>query len=69
MFIFIFGILLLIPVPLFAEEASSLANSHLYNLSLDEVSRLALVNNFDIQIAKYDTLISRTQQQVTEIYF
>ena len=31
-----------------------------YALTLEETSRLALRNNFDIQLAKYDTLISRT---------
>ncbi len=37
-----------------------------YPLTLEEVSRLALQNNFDIQLAKFDTLISRTGQQKTE---
>jgi len=41
----------------------------IYYLSLDEVSRLALVNNFDIQLAKFDTYIKRTDQDVAESIF
>ena len=37
-----------------------------YNLSLEEITRLALLNNFEIQLAKYDTWIARTDQNVVE---
>ncbi|MFC1703581.1 TolC family protein [Candidatus Omnitrophota bacterium] len=39
-----------------AEEAPSFV----YTLSLDEVSRLALENNFDVQLAKFDAQIKAT---------
>lgn len=35
-------------------------------LSLEETTRLALQNNFDIQLAKYDTWISRTREGLSE---
>ena len=35
-----------------------------YSLSLEEVTRLALENNFDIQLTKYDTWIARTDENV-----
>jgi len=35
-----------------------------YHLSLDEVTKLALNNNFDIQLAKYDAWIARTDNDV-----
>jgi outer membrane protein TolC len=38
----------------------------IYKLSLDEATQVALENNFDIQLAKYDTWISRTDKQVAE---
>ena len=41
-------------------------DSGTYILSLDEVTRLALQNNFDIQLAKYDALIARTGKGVSE---
>lgn len=37
-----------------------------YKLSLEEVTQLALENNFDIQLAKYDTWIARTDSGVAE---
>jgi len=37
-----------------------------YELSIKEISELALKNNFDIQLAQYDLWIKRTDQQVAE---
>ena len=37
-----------------------------YFLTMEQVSELALKNNFDIQLAKYDVQISRTDQGVAE---
>jgi len=34
-----------------------------YRLSLDEMTKIALKNNFDIQLTKYDTWIARTERQ------
>jgi len=47
-------------------EAPRPAATGAVRLSLDEATRLALVNNFDIQLAKYDTWISRTRQRGDE---
>jgi len=38
----------------------------IYALSLDDVTRLALMNNFDIQLAKYDARIARTGEDRAE---
>ena len=40
-----------------------------YYLSFDDVSHLALLNNFDIQLAKFDTYIKRTDQDLAESIF
>ena len=37
-----------------------------YQLSLEETTELALVNNFDIQLTKYDTWIARTDKKVAQ---
>ena len=37
-----------------------------YALSLDEVSKLALTNNFDIQLAKFDVGIAKTKKGIAE---
>ena len=37
-----------------------------YTLSLEEVTYLALVNNFDIQLAQYDALIARAKKDNTQ---
>ena len=37
-----------------------------YKLSLEDVTRLALENNFEIQLAKYDAWIARTDEGVAE---
>ncbi|MDP2654741.1 MAG: TolC family protein [Candidatus Omnitrophota bacterium] len=37
-----------------------------YAMTMDEASRLALQNNFDIQLAKFDVYISRTRQDEAE---
>ncbi|HSA31651.1 MAG TPA: TolC family protein [Candidatus Omnitrophota bacterium] len=37
-----------------------------YLLSLEEATKAALNNNFDVQIIQYDTLISRTQETAAE---
>ena len=36
----------------------------IYKLSLDEATQVALENNFDIQLAKYDAWISQTDKDV-----
>ncbi len=41
-------------------------NGEKLNLSLAEVTKIALENNFDIQLAKYDISISRTSEQSAE---
>jgi len=43
-----------------AEEEKS------YKLTLADVSRLALENNFEVQLAKYDAWIARTRENVAE---
>jgi len=42
---------------------NSIRTAETRRLSLEEVSRLALENNFDIQIAKFDAKIARTRNQ------
>jgi outer membrane protein TolC len=42
------------------------SGAEVYNLSLEEATRLALFNNFDIQLARYDALISRAAQGKAE---
>jgi outer membrane protein TolC len=37
-----------------------------YNLSLEDVTKLALSNNFDIQLLRYDAMISETGEGVAE---
>jgi len=37
-----------------------------YSFSVDEITRLALQNNFDIQLAQYDAQIAKTKQGVAE---
>ena len=37
-----------------------------YNLSFEQVTILALKNNFDIQIARYDAMIAKTDKDVSE---
>ena len=37
-----------------------------YPLSLEQATQIALQNNFDIQLTKYDTWIARTDKQVAE---
>nr|CAI78511.1 outer membrane protein [uncultured bacterium] len=50
-------------------EAFAQQEPKVYRLSLDAVTRLALENNFDIQVAKYDAWIARTDENVaTSIY-
>jgi outer membrane protein TolC len=44
----------------------TLASERIYPLSLDDVSRLALTNNFDIQLTKYDIYIARTGEDSAE---
>jgi outer membrane protein TolC len=44
------------PVRLSAEEPA-------YRISLDDATRLALANNFDIQLVKYDAWIARTREK------
>ncbi|HLF18562.1 MAG TPA: TolC family protein [Candidatus Omnitrophota bacterium] len=57
------GVLQYAPTAAFADEPNA------YRLSLDDVTRLALSNNFDIQIAKYEAWIARTDNAVaTSIY-
>ncbi len=48
--------------PLGAQEAPE----RVYELSLEDVTRLALENNFDIQLAQYDAAIAKTGQGVAE---
>ncbi len=38
----------------------------IYRLSLDEATKLALANNFDIQLARYDAWIAKTEKGVAE---
>ncbi|MFP4473390.1 MAG: TolC family protein [Candidatus Omnitrophota bacterium] len=42
------------------------ADGHAVQLSLEQATALALENNFDIQLIKYDTLISRTREGEAE---
>ena len=51
-------VLLLIGILILA-QVQSLVAGQIVQLSLEEASDLALVNNFDIQLAKYDTWIAR----------
>lgn len=48
------------------QSVDIVSGSGAYILSLDEVTLLALQNNFDIQLAKYDALIARTEKGVSE---
>ncbi len=49
-----------------AASAMAQETDKVYRLSLDEVSSLAVENNFDIQLAKYDALIAQTDDRDTE---
>ena len=44
---------------------NSIAMGKAYRLSLEDVSRLALENNFDIQLARYDAKIAKTRNKDT----
>ncbi len=48
------------------DGSMTLASERIYPLSLDDVSRLALTNNFDIQLTKYDIYIARTGEDSAE---
>lgn len=54
----------------FAEETTALeflpSAQGNYELSLDEATRLALKNSFDIQLAKYDARMAKTKKEVAE---
>lgn len=47
---------------LFSSPSQSADNQGAYALSLEEASQLALKNNFDIQLLKYDAWIARTKR-------
>lgn len=51
-----------------AFQNSVLADSNLkqYKLSLEQATNLAVKNNFDIQIARYDAMIAKTDKDVSE---
>ena len=53
---------------LLAKSASSQSQNCL-NLSLEEVSRIGLANNLDIQIAKYDAYIRRASWDDSQSIF
>src|SRR3989338_4492024 len=61
---------LLVIFPAFAQTLRTSepgkAASESYTLSLDDVTRLALQNNFDIQMARYDARIAMTRQGEAE---
>ncbi|MDP8213290.1 MAG: TolC family protein [Candidatus Zapsychrus exili] len=64
-------LILIISAPAFSYEkkdAVSLGEDSqaVYYVSLDEVSKLALDNNFDIQLSKYDAWIAQTDKGVSE---
>lgn len=42
------------------------SQERIYRLSLDEATKLAIANNFDIQIARYDAWIAQTDKGVAE---
>ena len=44
----------------------ALAEERIYVLSLEEAAQLALMNNFDIQVARYDAQIAATNEGVAE---
>jgi len=51
------------------ETVSVKREGNSYILTLDEVTQMALINNFDIQLAKYDAQIAATEEGVaTSIY-
>ncbi|MBU0469206.1 MAG: TolC family protein [Candidatus Omnitrophica bacterium] len=50
----------------FASTSFAETISKAFKPSLNDVTRLALINNFDIQIAKYDALIAKTDKDVSE---
>ncbi len=58
---FIFGVAAVISaVCILGSSRPLYADGKVYQLSLEEVTRLALENNFDIQLARYDAWIART---------
>jgi len=58
----LFVLLLGVDSKVFAGEKA--VNVKSYRLSLDETTEIALKNNFDIQLTKYDTWIARTERDV-----
>ena len=58
----LFVLLLGVDSIVFAGEKA--INFKSYRLSLDETTEIALRNNFDIQLTKYDTWIARTERNV-----
>ena len=52
-------------VSLFAQDQPSAAKP-VYFLSLKEATQLAIANNFDVQLAKYDAYLARTKKGVAE---
>ena len=73
--VFAFSVFMRVPVIYSEEEQPQITSreqnfilgvTKIYRLTLEEVTKLALENNFDIQLAKYDTWIKRTDQDVAE---
>lgn len=54
------------PVSSCAQEPMEAESSPAYALTLEQTTQLALENNFDIQLTKYDTWIARTEKDVAE---
>jgi len=59
-----FVFILLIGLVEFTFAGEKLISVVSYRLSLDETTEIALKNNFDIQLTKYDTWIARTESQI-----
>ena len=55
---------LLLGIDLIAFAQSQDLKVSIYQLSLDETTEIALKNNFDIQLTKYDTWIARTEEGI-----
>ncbi|HBG60578.1 MAG TPA: hypothetical protein DDX37_01855 [Candidatus Omnitrophica bacterium] len=49
-----------------ASDLSYAQNSKQNNITLDEATKLAIKNNFDVQIARYDAMIAKTDKDISE---
>lgn len=64
-----FLILSILLIPLNGAAQTSVTEGNRYALTIDQVSELAMQNNFEIQLAQYDALIAATKETAARSLF